>query len=66
MDDFEIFVNLMTQKNIELQQQALILIMKTQGGLPASLTEGEASPPPQAGHVQAAESEDEIMRRVLE
>ena len=63
MDDFDIFVRLMTQKNIELQQQALMLIIKTTGSLPDSLTEGGSQGPPPAN---MAESEDEIMKRVLE
>jgi hypothetical protein len=64
MDDYEVFVRMMTTKNIELQQQALMLILKTQGALPDSLTMGEdvpGSPPP-----APRDSEDEIMRRVLE
>lgn len=63
MDDYEVFVRMMTTKNIELQQQALLLIMKTTGGLPDSLTmESQSQSPPHAPR----ESEDEIMRRVLE
>ncbi|KAL4238980.1 Cilia- and flagella-associated protein 36 [Mactra antiquata] len=64
MDDYEVFVRMMTTKNIELQQQALMLIMKTTGHLPDSLTAGNNEPttPPPAPR----DSEDEIMRKVLE
>ena len=63
MDDYEVFVRMMTTRNIELQQQALMLIMKTTGALPDSLTESSQSqsPPP-----APRESEDEILKRVLE
>lgn len=64
MEDHEIFVRMMTQKNIELQQQALMLILKTQGVLPDSLTEGGPSSPPPAPRPQ--DSEEELMRKVLE
>ena len=65
MDDLEIFVRLMTQKNIELQQQALMLIMKTTGHLPDSLTEGGSAPQASSGS-EGMMDDDEIMRRVLE
>ncbi|XP_053389654.1 cilia- and flagella-associated protein 36-like [Mercenaria mercenaria] len=64
MDDYQVFVRMMTTKNIELQQQALMLIMKTTGALPDSLSDCQSqsqSPPP-----APRESEDEIMKRVLE
>ncbi|XP_053378212.1 cilia- and flagella-associated protein 36-like [Mercenaria mercenaria] len=64
MDDYQVFVRMMTTKNIELQQQALMLIMKTTGALPDSLSDSQSqsqSPPP-----APRESEDEIMKRVLE
>ncbi|XP_052275295.1 cilia- and flagella-associated protein 36-like isoform X2 [Dreissena polymorpha] len=67
IEDYEVFVTMMTQKNIELQQQALMMILKQQGALPESLVEGSATTPPPAprpNHPQ--DSEEEIMRRVLE
>ncbi|XP_069116099.1 cilia- and flagella-associated protein 36-like [Argopecten irradians] len=62
-DQFDLFVQLMNQKNIELQQQALLLIMKRQGSLPSSLQEdtGETPPPSQ----ENIHSEEEVLRKVL-
>ena len=63
MDDFTIFVPLMVQKNIELQQQALMLIMQTTGSLPDSLKEGETRSSEQpAGPL---DDDEEIMRKIL-
>ncbi|WAR20105.1 CFA36-like protein [Mya arenaria] len=64
MEDYAIFVTMMTQKNIELQQQALMLILKQQGALPDSLMEGSVTTPPPAPRPQ--DNEEEIMRKVLE
>ncbi|XP_033734429.1 cilia- and flagella-associated protein 36-like [Pecten maximus] len=62
-DQFDLFVQLMNQKNIELQQQALLLIMKRQGSLPSSLQDdtGETPPPSQ----ENIHSEEEVLRKVL-
>jgi hypothetical protein len=72
-EDYQIFVRLMVQKNIELQQQALAMIMQVQGGLPDSLRDGKQDsrpPPPQApgpsGEQYGAQNEEEILRAVLE
>ena len=63
MEDYEIFVRMMTQKNIELQQQALMLILKTQGALPDSLMDGPSNSP---AAPRPQDSEEELMRKVLE
>ncbi|XP_021345422.1 cilia- and flagella-associated protein 36-like [Mizuhopecten yessoensis] len=62
-DQFDLFVQLMNQKNIELQQQALMLIMKRQGSLPTSLQDDKqhAAPPSQ----EQFHSEEEVLRKVL-
>jgi len=49
-ESFRLFSRLMTQKNLELQQQALMLIMKQLGHIPDSMTadkQSSASAPPQ-------------------
>lgn len=63
----------MVQKNIELQQQALAMIMQMQGALPESLKDGKSeptSPPPAATPAPkeqyGAQNEDEILKAVLE
>lgn len=60
----------MIQKNIELQQQALLLIIQTQGELPGSLQEGPSEPPPppkkEQSQTQGQKSEEEIMKAILE
>ncbi|KAL3874662.1 hypothetical protein ACJMK2_037644 [Sinanodonta woodiana] len=71
MDDYVIFVHLMTQKNIELQQQALLLMLKITGSLPDSLRDANTletpSPSPSQTKSQPREDDDEeIMRKVLE
>ncbi|XP_041351894.1 cilia- and flagella-associated protein 36-like [Gigantopelta aegis] len=63
-DDPDIFFRLMVQKNIELQQQALMLIVQLQGNLPASLLmepalEKKALKPDTF-------SEDDVLKAVLE
>lgn len=72
-EDYGIFVRLMVQKNIELQQQALAMIMQMQGALPESLKDGKSeptSPPPAAAPAPkeqyGAQNEDEILKAVLE
>ena len=64
MDDYTIFVPMMVQKNIELQQQALMLIIQTTGSLPDSLTEGKTKPKEPAGG-GVVDDDEEIMRKVL-
>lgn len=71
-EDYGIFVRLMVQKNIELQQQALAMIMQMQGALPESLKDGKSeptSPPPAAPTPKeqyGAQNEDAILKAVLE
>lgn len=71
-EDYGIFVRLMIQKNIELQQQALAMIMQMQGALPESLKDGKSeptSPPPAAPAPKeqyGAQNEDAILKAVLE
>ncbi|XP_062584327.1 cilia- and flagella-associated protein 36-like [Saccostrea cucullata] len=70
-EDYTIFVRLMVQKNIELQQQALAMIMQMQGALPESLSEGTSKPstsaPPAPSNEQyGAQNEEEILKAVLE
>ena len=65
MDDYTIFVPMMVQKNIELQQQALMLIIQTTGSLPDSLTEGKIKSQPQPAGGGVVDDEEEIMRKVL-
>ena len=69
-EDYGIFVRLMVQKNIELQQQALAMIMQMQGGLPESLKDGKEErappPPPPKPDQYGAQNEDEILKAVLE
>jgi hypothetical protein len=40
MDDFNMFVRIMTLKNIELQEQVLRMMAKTTGSIPASFQPG--------------------------
>ncbi|XP_022332498.2 uncharacterized protein LOC111130096 isoform X1 [Crassostrea virginica] len=69
-EDYGIFVRLMVQKNIELQQQALAMIMQMQGGLPESLKDEKEErappPPPPKPDQYGAQNEDEILKAVLE
>ncbi|XP_061173239.1 cilia- and flagella-associated protein 36-like [Saccostrea echinata] len=71
-EDYGIFVRLMIQKNIELQQQALAMIMQMQGALPDSLSEGapkapsSSSPPAPSNEQYGAQNEEEILKAVLE
>ena len=65
MDDFTIFVPMMVQKNIELQQQALMLIIQTTGSLPDSLQEGESKSQQQAAAGAPLDDDEEIMKKIL-
>ena len=65
MDDYTIFVPMMVQKNIELQQQALMLIIQTTGSLPDSLKEGGTKSTQQPAGAGPVDDEEEIMRKVL-
>ena len=65
MDDFTIFVPMMVQKNIELQQQALMLIIQTTGSLPDSLQEGESKSQQQAASGAPLDDDEEIMKKIL-
>ena len=62
-DDPDIFFRLMVQKNIELQQQALMLIVQLQGNLPSSLLTAEAA---NAKKTKPDTSEDDVLKAVLE
>ena len=64
MDDFSIFVPMMVQRNIELQQQALMLIIQTTGSLPDSLKEGETKSSQQAAGGRL-DDDEEIMKKIL-
>ena len=69
-EDYGIFVRLMVQKNIELQQQALAMIMQMQGGLPESLKDEkeERAPPqhPPKSYQKSGQNEDENVKPFLE
>ncbi|KAL5008428.1 hypothetical protein ScPMuIL_014009 [Solemya velum] len=79
MDEYRVFVRLMTQKNIELQQQALLLIVQTTGSLPDILkaydddndsqskkTSHKKHSPHIAERLSTRQNEDEIMKAILE
>jgi len=64
MDDFPIFVHLMSNTNLELQKQALMLITMVHGQLPSSLQEGGAKPV--AVLQMSQQDEEEVLKAVLE
>ncbi|CAG2257497.1 cilia- and flagella-associated protein 36-like [Mytilus galloprovincialis] len=61
MDDFSMFVRIMTLKNIELQEQVLRMMAKTTGSIPDSFT---TAPPKKAK--TAEEAEEELLAKVME
>ena len=62
MDDFNMFVRIMTLKNIELQEQVLRMMAKTTGSIPDSFTPNK--PGKQAK--SAEEAEEELLAKVME
>jgi hypothetical protein len=62
MDDFNMFVRIMTLKNIELQEQVLRMMAKTTGSIPESFqSEGQKE------RVKTAEeAEEELLAKVME
>ena len=62
MDDFNMFVRIMTLKNIELQEQVLRMMAKTTGSIPESFQPGG-----QKEQVKTAEeAEEELLAKVME
>ncbi|XP_064602412.1 cilia- and flagella-associated protein 36-like [Liolophura sinensis] len=64
MEDFGIFVRLMTQKNIELQQQALLLIIHRIGSVPEIMQPGGGAEVNKTS--TPVTEEDAVLRAVLE
>lgn len=62
MDDFNMFVRIMTLKNIELQEQVLRMMAKTTGNIPESFQTGG----PKTRVKTAEEAEEELLAKVLE
>lgn len=62
MDDFNMFVRIMTLKNIELQEQVLRMMAKTTGNIPESFQTGA----PKTRVKTAEEAEEELLAKVLE
>lgn len=63
--DFLVFVRIMAQKNLELQQQALMMIAQAMGGeLPESLLKDKPKSKPVA-KMHASSEEDQILIAVL-
>ena len=67
MDDYNIFVRIMARKNIELQEQALAMLMQKQGVLPHSLRDAKDDPvPPSQDQLYGPQNEEDILKAVLE